>query len=269
MMRSKAWLVLAGTVALVWATSAQADNAATLVTGFGASITSMKQQTSIYAGGPLTIRIDVHNDGNQPHQVQVAFFAPSAGLSAQTIDMKPEENRTLQFIDSVGFSNLCRPRDYTAQVMSGTSRPVSENTRTARVAPSCTFSAKSTNPWNQMSPDRVDAVKTGMLWSSDIKVENTPTCAQNLKIEVTVVNHSKHEAKNVIAKLTNASGAPEGQSAPFTIAPGGYKAVTFSADQGAFGKLGFALVDPSNSLAGALVNQGMTVDVAAIGVAAQ
>jgi hypothetical protein len=69
-MRSKALLVLGGTLALIWASSgsAHADNAATLVTGFGGSITAMQQQTSIYAGGPLTIRIDVHNDGNQPHQ---------------------------------------------------------------------------------------------------------------------------------------------------------------------------------------------------------
>ncbi len=250
-------------MALIWASSAQADNAATLVTGFGGSITSMQQQTSIYAGGPLTIRIDVHNDGNQPHQVQVAFFAPSAGLSSQTLDMKPEENRTIQFIDTVGFSNLCRPRDYTAQVMSGSSRPAAANTRTARVTPSCKFSATSTNPWNLATPDHVDAAKAGKLWSSDLKIENTPTCAQSLQLQATVVNHSKHEAKNVIAKLTSPNGAPQGQSAPFSIAAGGYKVVTFAADQGAFGKLGFALVDASNSLGGAVVNQGMTVDVAA------
>jgi hypothetical protein len=216
-----------------------------------------------YQGGPLTLDVAVLNERSEAaKQIQVQFFAPGAGLFAQTIDVDANATKKVAFADSVGMSALCLPKTYTVQ-LEGAGVDTARKTRSFEVIANCTFQASVDNPWSQMEPDRVADAQDHYLTTPTAVVEGEQTCAAPLKVKVSVWNRSGYAANGIRVELHDVKTVAVARTAPFDVAKGGSRDVLLQADYAVGGKMTVALVDPTSSVHGKVINQGLAVNVLA------
>lgn len=224
-------------------------------------------QTGAYAGGPLALAVDVENTGNVAAEGVVIKLSSGDSAMSATLSIPARSTRTAIIQDSEGLESSCQAKSY---AISLTGAGAASDARAARIAPSCTFSSTLEETWNKMSPDRVDAEKTGNVYLTNPVIVAAPTCAKAAPaIKVSIISHAVKSSPSLIvqAKEWTAIASVKAQtSAAFPLAPNESKAVVLvpvpSASNGAepASKMKLGITDWTKSLGGHTSDGGIFVN---------
>lgn len=218
-------------------------------------------QTGAYTGGALGVAVDVENTGNQAVDGVVVKLDVGEQVLERTLSIPARSTRSAIFSDSEGLESSCKPKPYTIAL---TGPRTSSAIRTAHITPSCSFKSTIEETWNLMSPDRVEANKTGNVYLSAPSLVSGPTCGKGPTMKVRMISHASMSSPSVIvqAKEWTANGQVKAQTAAaFPIAPNEMKELLLTPVSGGNGevpeKLALSIVDWTKSLGGHTSNGGI------------
>lgn len=164
------------------------------------------QQSQAYTGGALQIAVEVANDGDAPvDNIGVKLVIGEQTLH-QSVSVPPHGRRAAIFWDTAGLLQSCAPKEY-KMYLTGPSTLVNATVREGRVTPSCTFKSTIEQTWNQMSPDKVEAMKAGNAYLYSPMMVSSPQCGYGPMMKVKIVNKSSIDAPSLIVQAKDMSPA--------------------------------------------------------------
>ena len=224
-------------------------------------------QSGAYTGGALGIGVDVENSSDKPvDNVSVKLDIGGGKVLEQSVSVAPHGTRTAVFYDNDGLTSSCKAAEY--KIMLSGPGTMNGQTKSALIKPTCTFQSTLEQTWNQMSPDKVLAEKSGNAYLTSPVVQMNANCGSAPTIKVTMINQSSLSSPSVIvqAKEWSEGGKVKSQtSAAFPISGGESKALLLTPVYANAGgepttKLHLGIVDWTKSLQGHTSDGGIFVN---------
>lgn len=218
-------------------------------------------QSGAYTGGALAVAVDLENAGSSAVDGLIVKLVDGDDmLESAALSIGPRGKRTVYFTDPEGLSSSCKDKPYTIQLSNGVRR-------SAHVTPTCAFSTTIEETWNQMSPDRVDALKTGNAYLTSPALVTAPSCGKGPTLKVRIVNKAAVSSPSIIvqAKDWSAGGAVKAQtSAALPLASNEQKELLLTPVSNGDGdvpaKMKLGIVDWTKSLKGHTSDGGIFVN---------
>jgi len=215
-----------------------------------------------YTGGSIPIVVDVQNTGYTNANVVVKLDIGEAVLE-KTVSILARTAKDVTFDDTEGLASSCKPKSYAITLaVPG----AADQVRTGTVQPSCTFKSTLGESWNLMSPDRVEAEKTGNAYLSRPVLVSGPTCSAGPTVKVHMINRSVYASPSIIVQAKDADATPQVRaqtSAAFPIAAGEDKELLLTPVSGVSGevpeRIRLSIQDWTKSLRGRTSDGGISV----------
>jgi len=218
-------------------------------------------QPGSYAGGALGVAVDVENTTNADVDGVSVKLAIGEKVLETTLSIPARAAGTATFTDDEGLASSCKPKPY-AITLAGPGTGGAR--RNAQITPTCTFSTRLEQTSNQMSPDRVEAQRSGNAYLTAPALVSAPTCGKGPTIRARIVNNASVGSPSLIvqAKEWSASATVHAQtSAAFPLAVRESKDVLLTpvGDGDVPAKMALGIVDWTKSLGGRTSDGGIFV----------
>lgn len=219
-----------------------------------------------YAGGALSIAIDVENTGVLAAESVAVKLSAGSEVMEGKLSIPGHATRTLVLQDAEGLPMSCEPKAFAIE-LSGAGAPA--GARKASIQPTCKFTSTIESTWNQMTPDHVEAEKTGNVYLASASIAAQPVCGQVAPtLKVRVVSHAAKSSPSLIIqeRESNASEKVRAQTyAAFPLAPNEEKEVTLypvalTPHDAIPTRLKLAIVDWTKSLGGHTSSGGIFIN---------
>lgn len=223
----------------------------------------VKQVLAPYSGGPFDVSVDIVDDTNTFFNDATVHLTTLDGLDQTQTAPAPvnaQGPKSFTFHDPKGLTSACWPKPYRIDLKSLAGAQTASGQATA----TCTIvSTKVEDPWNHAEPDRVFEAQKASVFLTNATLEKA-TCADGIKLKVTVVNHSKISAASLIVQGKDAAtGRVVTQvEAAFPLAAGASKTVELAPPQryaDVPDRVDIAIVDWTKQLGANVQNQGLRV----------
>ncbi len=217
-----------------------------------------------YEKGPVTLRIEVANDGDAPAanlQLRWTRLVPQGTTSADvTMNVPAKGKATIALNDPDGVVDGCIRKPYSVQIVS----PGADNrVRDVFVVPSCMFTTKLSDSLTMMTPDRAYEARQGRASLANAKLGGPMTCGNPFAITADVVNKAPAPGNDLLLHFTEGDGSSLADSKATDVGAGATAATTVTSYQhhGRLGPMRATLTDPKSSLGGKVTSQELLVDV--------
>jgi hypothetical protein len=210
---------------------------------------------------PVQLDLSVASRGPNPKSGTFAVKNQGATVAAGQFSVGPNSEKALSFYDPIGVQNACVPAKYDVSIK-GAGFEVSKK---AVITPTCQFASKTSNPWNLMTPDHVEANKANRVWFNSATITNLPSssasCNQKSTFTTTVKNDTGHPVSAMRLDVKR-DGAVKASSQLFALGTNQSKTVTvdlyFMGDAGSYQ---LHLADTQGTAAGKIASSAASLDV--------
>lgn len=223
---------------------------------------STPTQGQTYSGGGIAMEVAVQNKGDVPFSGMVKLTSGGDVIEAP-ITVKAHSVAIASLSDAEGLDSVCAPKSYGIEV---TGSGLAAVKRSGKVTPTCTFSSTVESTWNQMTPDHVEAEKSGSVYLASATLVQAPTCSKGAMVRARLVSNSMLSSPSLIVQAKDATAPGKVRAtteAAFPFAPKEQKDVLLTPTHGSTSdvpaKMNIAIVDWTKSLKGKTANGGLFV----------
>jgi hypothetical protein len=215
--------------------------------------------------GKLALAIDVKNAGDKPSgSVRVMFWylveEVGTKMLEEQVDVPPGGKVTVRFDDPGGLRGTCGATGYNVQ-LSGSANVDAKN-HVGWVLPSCTYKTSSVkDSFNVMRPDTVEAMTANAAFLKAPALGAAYACGKDMLFGVDVRNDAVKNATAFEVRMLDVNGKPMAKDVIDVKSKSTGHAVVHSFASGRAGNVKVQLFDPTNSLAGKVASQQLSVDV--------